>query len=494
MSYLQLDAGLPDFTKLVLSLWFRVPQASTDAAAAAWTGADGAMFDGIIPLVVLGKKGKGDTPVQVSIEEVLAYEGTQFTVIGITGGTFDYEQIGGGQCEELYGPFSYRVEGTLNVNLGASVVPGQPSHGYVDQRTIYPTGPGPDLNPSFIGLDCTGGLVTLFVNFETAQVPVVSEYAFNEAITPGESRPRPGEGPSFQQGTRITQWCSEPFGLLIDPVGETEPEEISDTVTTVTAPSGTYTGDYISSYTDISGMIRNATGAIHNNVNSIAIMPDHWHHLLVSVDLQTIESHGGEADGDIVAFVDGASKLFVAVDDVNYTGLDLSNNWVQGGDLNAVISDGAFEIAGTRPPIGNDGEPLGTPHYTLSSPKVPNNGEPLGVPATTQFVGKILPVEMAELQIFTGVSVDTGVMSNRRAFIDGDGKPVSPSPPPVDGELPTPPAETLLGKKPEILLHGSGKWIAGTNTGAPAAPLVPTGKIIAYSPDPSLHGPQGSAA
>jgi hypothetical protein len=63
--------------------------------------------------------------------------------------------------------------------------------------------------------------------------------------------------------------------------------------------------------------------------------------------------------------------------------------------------------------------------------------------------------------------------------------------------------QELLGKEADILLHGSGNWTAGTNTGkviklneigkpssVPAANFTPTGSIVAYSPDPSLHGAQ----
>jgi len=81
-----------------------------------------------------------------------------------------------------------------------------------------------------------------------------------------------------------------------------------------------------------------------------------------------------------------------------------------------------------------------------------------------------------------------------RAFVDDAGKSVDPAQ-----------AETLIGAKPVILLHGTGHWQKGTNTGPPdvidpdtgepapdpAKALTPTGKIDAYSPDPSLHGPQG---
>jgi hypothetical protein len=71
----------------------------------------------------------------------------------------------------------------------------------------------------------------------------------------------------------------------------------------------------------------------------------------------------------------------------------------------------------------------------------------------------------------------------------------------------------LLGQKPIILLHGSGNWSSGKNTGPmidnpdydpdqptsadnpiqipdPDFQFTPTGQIVSYTPDPSLHGPQ----
>ena len=99
---------------------------------------------------------------------------------------------------------------------------------------------------------------------------------------------------------------------------------------------------------------------------------------------------------------------------------------------------------------------------------------------------------MAELQIFSGVTLDTSIEANRRAFVgyDEEGssrlKPVDPKQ-----------AEDLLGKKPDILLHGSTKWQQGKNTGSlgidtvgeeiPSGQFTPTGEIKKYTPDPSIE-------
>jgi hypothetical protein len=83
-------------------------------------------------------------------------------------------------------------------------------------------------------------------------------------------------------------------------------------------------------------------------------------------------------------------------------------------------------------------------------------------------------VEMAEMQVFTGVSLDTSITANRRAFIKDDGTPANPAA-----------AQALLGKAPDILLSDFKKWKAGTNAGT-AGPFTATGTIKAYAKNPRL--------
>jgi hypothetical protein len=123
-------------------------------------------------------------------------------------------------------------------------------------------------------------------------------------------------------------------------------------------------------------------------------------------------------------------------------------------------------------------------------------GNPLGIPSSAQFVNNVYRVELAEFAMWTGVTLDTGIEANRRAFIDfrrdEAGAPVDNVLQPVDPEK----AATLLGKAPEILLHGSSKWVNGENTGTtgvdsdgnpiPSGQFHPTGGIKQYEPDPSL--------
>jgi hypothetical protein len=86
----------------------------------------------------------------------------------------------------------------------------------------------------------------------------------------------------------------------------------------------------------------------------------------------------------------------------------------------------------------------------------------VGIPAAATFVDNVYNIEMAELQLYTGVTLDASVEENRRAFIRSDRRPVKHVM--VDGIL-MPAAALLLGKMPEIWMHGSQNWIAGKNTG-----------------------------
>jgi hypothetical protein len=103
---------------------------------------------------------------------------------------------------------------------------------------------------------------------------------------------------------------------------------------------------------------------------------------------------------------------------------------------------------------------------------------------------------MAELQIWIGQSIDTGDRAMRRLFIgyprDVDGnpdtsKPLQPVPPSI--------AAKTLGK-PDILLHGTGNWKRGRNTGTSGidengklkeeGQFERTGTVEKFKPDPKL--------
>lgn len=374
MSYLQLDKGIADFEKAVISLWFRVPKKSIAAATDQFYAVeDAGTFDlnlhGIIPLVTFGPN-----------ETMVFY-------------TYDF------------------THGFAVVELGSSL-----------------------MGPCFIGVRC--GPLTVF----------------------GE------EGGSSNPNVSVLQ-----AKLQYSSGGQPPPTSPDDPT------NAGYDFFQVGGYLDGSDVV----GTPEFNFKSINVVPDKWHHVLVSFDISPGAATSQPAPG-VIKF-ESVCKFWWAFDDVNYDGEYL---WPycpvclgEAGDRNGIVSSYCM---GPRSP------------YSFAAGPIPTDGWPVGIPTSAESIDHVYPVELAELQVFTGVTLDTFITTNRRAFIDTKGAPVNPQA-----------AETLLRKPPDILFHGSGNWIAGTNTGktmkineigkpfpVPAASFKPTGAIVGYSPDPSLHGPQ----
>jgi hypothetical protein len=127
---------------------------------------------------------------------------------------------------------------------------------------------------------------------------------------------------------------------------------------------------------------------------------------------------------------------------------------------------------------------------------------PMGLPAANNRVAYIQPhCQMAELQVFTGISLDTNDVSQRRYFVDEDGKPVPPDQKANPDTGKTSGSIEGLGQRPDILLHRASNWKKGKNTGTTgmdysAKPprllfggqFSPLGSIQTVSPDPVLGG------
>lgn len=477
-SRLTLGSGTPDFNKAVISFWFRIPQESIDAASAARTGDPTAMLSGIIPLVVMGKRGKGDDGTRTHDEQQLSGVQSGSHFVGLS---FDQTVEVIGPCP-AHGIGSFDCSVTNDLNLGATIESLGPFNSYETVSVTSAGNPGDPTNPTCIGVACGGGTPTLYVNFETGAKANVSAYAFNKSVSPGGATSVP-ISETIKQGTTVTTGCSAPFGLLVpffDPI-------TSGTLTTLTLPNGSSTGTPVVGFSDVSNLFLTGTAAITSNTGAIKISPDHWHHVLVSVNLNSIATHGGSGGGSTASFTDSSAKLYIALDDKNFTKDDLSSTWVDGGGPNDVITAGAFAVAGARDSRDDDGNSLGTSTYSLPAPAVNSGNHGLGIPATSSAPN--YHVELAEFQMWTNQALDPAGESSRRAFITDDGKPET------DDTVP----EDLLGT-PAIRLHGSSNWKNGKNTGTPPAQTVdelgasqnfsPSGKIRAYKPNPSLHGPQ----
>jgi hypothetical protein len=254
----------------------------------------------------------------------------------------------------------------------------------------------------------------LVVNFESAKVPKTENY-FTEvsSITPGQGGTGGIVGQCFG-GTKsfgCDVLCC--FCLIIECSNDADNGDGEDNTTPSPPPSGYTDPGYPpkENHTNTPGIL-DGTSAIRSDVIDVAA--DAWHHVLISVDLKPLASHGvasGEsADGPIGDYIDSASQLFIALDDKNYIKDKLSDDWAEGKGDNDVVSDGAYEVAGEE--AGED-EPI--PKYTLEDSSVPAG--PVGLPATTKYVNNIYGVQMAEFLMWTGKTLDTGVEGNRRHFI-----------------------------------------------------------------------------
>lgn len=174
-----------------------------------------------------------------------------------------------------------------------------------------------------------------------------------------------------------------------------------------------------------------------SGLDPITVTTDVWHHILVSFD-----------------FSSNPGLYYCAFDDVNKTGAAL---WpaVENGSANVVNAADYSASSGS----GFSGGALDT------------EGLPIAIPTSSGNSDWVYNLRMADIQVFTGVSIDTGVEANRRAFVTLDGRPANPSL-----------AASLLGKQPEILLRGS-DWLIGRNTGT-AGNFTKTGTLNPFDPGP----------
>jgi len=201
--------------------------------------------------------------------------------------------------------------------------------------------------------------------------------------------------------------------------------------------------------------------AVSNAGSYIIVVADAWHHILVSLDLS-----GGcsstYSTPDLT--IDTTCPFYWAFDDANYNSAYLWPNTPQVVG-NADVPNGIYSDRGNQ----NSGS------FSFAAGNIPTGSKPIGIPSYSDFISKIYDVEMAELQIYTGVTLDTSVVMNRRAFVTSDGKPE------LDYSIP----DALLGKSPEIRLHTGKNWKAGTNTGT-LGNLTKVGTINDFSPGPDI--------
>ena len=376
MSYLSSDVGLPNFTKAVISLWFRVPQASVDAAKKSMGYDPETMIGGaVIPLLTFGNITEG-----FSSGGAPAINSGSLTIH--TG-----RLVSGAFVEDYPTTSQTGVNSTME---GAEF--------YAPVR----------LPPSAITVDCSGDAPCIFVNLQTpnrAHRTGMFAYLSN--------------GTSSSDVYAVTSVTSSP---------PTDPP-----------PDFMRRKDWITIGGDITDFVLSGSPEMFYGRSNVLVTADVWHHLLLSFDLSGAIGNGVSD-----------CQMWMALDDVNYVrdglpaltdgGHGPNTIFAQGGVYGGVYPDrppmlpqshpsGWYEaggVPGSDPPIRTytwiDTTITGSfePSTYRFKPE-PLVGSPINVPAPGSAVRQ---VQMAELQIFTGVTLDTGVEKNRRAFINSKGQPV----------------------------------------------------------------------
>lgn len=422
MSYLKQPSGIPDFSKAVISLWFRVPQASIATAANADQDNVPREMSGTISLLTFGK-----APIENDMEPISANIGVAVN--------FPQER-----CPPVISISGYQVA--------------------VQDYQIP---------PSFIGIDCAGGVPRLVFRLQLAEL---SNYANSSwASTRMEvydlaAVPPPFPGNFAPWETRGSGWNSLSFPF----VGQASP------LVDFSFKANWYPNFYL---------VR---------PNSPIITPDQWHHLLLSFDISagcsTRSRPYGEGTSSIASRTEAYGKLWFALDDVNYDGPDNLGPFfvTEGSDQNAILTNDCHSCAKANTfYIYNFLPPVAT--CSITAP-IPSSDSIIGIPAGSPAVeNNIYRVEMAEFQLFTDVTLNTGDKDKRRAFVDADGKPVKPAE-----------TERIMRQRPAVLLNGNSNWQAGYNTGStgvvispdgeitklPAGQFTPVAGIEKYKPEPAL--------
>ena len=442
MGFLESNEGFPDFNKAVFSLWFRVSRESCDAARAR---SHLGMFRNNIPLLVFGVEGVANEqaigPWTVQKTGTMhPYNGPQYTP------TYADGSITWNSADALVVPDGY-LTGTT---AGAPYDIMQSFVGSV----IY-TGKTTRNAPSFIGLDCSNDPPVLRINLSTGQYGSVDQARSSYSLqTVYQARCQTTKlvdptSPEYLANPTVPYI---PIGWTWTPWDPANPGGLGDWLPPGAAP---YAGIYDTGGPDdprsipavitwTTERVRTADMVYLGNWTFAPVIPDVWHHILISVDL-------------------AGNGIQIAVDDVSY-------------DADNVTSLIAY--------------------YNIAEVTIPVANYPMGVPALSAYTDNICQVQMAELQVFTGVTLDTSVEENRRAFINARGEPVDPLyglekahgifGPATPNATPSPPIK-LLGKAPDIsLTRKASNWSSGVNLGSAKVGFERTGRIRPVTPDPVL--------
>jgi len=474
MSHLVLHKGVPEFNQAVISLWFIAPRATILQVAQHANATPGrVLMRGILPLMTFGE-------------------------------TFIVKPV-----QSQPGPIASYIEQNYIYDVNYSPT-GAPRTITYRTKPTFDTPQSVVVDTSYVGIFCdldSEGKLTAELKLRL-QMHAHGEgrwlYKYNHLSIGDRKILRSGHNAA---PVKDTAWDYSSNSCLTTGV---VPDAVGKQTNTAV--------DYTAPFLDGNGPDVFAVG------NRITVVPDKWHHVLISFDL----SQKSTAEGAIVDAIypicntvpggrrielrriTNSCKAWIALDDTNYVGEQLRyGHGVAGLGDNDVATEEQYNAA-TRTEgqyyqkswqlTGLAGEQTfssgGMPTMIYLPHLMPTAGFPLGIPCVPQSVGHPYHhVEMAEFQMFTDVTMDLSDDRNRRAFIavekDSEDKPTG-------FLVPTKPktAEAFVRKRPEVLLHGQTDWIKGKNTGStgtnnkgeiiPSGQFKPTGTIKKYKPDPKV--------
>jgi hypothetical protein len=468
------DVTVSDLKQAVFSFWFKVPSESIAEANAeylTWLDGDSPRprLLGIIPLLVFGreKTGAGVTTHEVDLGDAAV----------VTHYIWDSTI-----CDWKLKPLSPPV-----FTANPSTTPSAP----VTQFTA--SGSNFDIDPSYIGVDCTTVPPTFSVHLlmgdASSQIDGVFQcHTSSDPSGAVASNQWLGGAP-----TSSPPCAGSPAG--VDGDGQTLPiDSISSTIFN-TGFGDVVLGNRPESFRTRPRDVEGQDSRDLRDTGGQRVSAGKWHHAIVSFDLTSSCATVGNiqtADGPDPTLgtqsdrTSSTCSMFISFDDHDLTGKKLSCYWPTGsGDPHAILPVNGYYVASTNifnPPVApfnsHDGNLITItnnyedPAYSYSPSGAPVEGL-IGIPATTERVDAIKTIEMAELQVFVDTTVDTSDLGIRRLFVTDVGKPE---------EMTV--AAAALGR-PVIALKGSVNWIAGVSTGS-LGDLVASGTITEYSPGPGL--------
>jgi hypothetical protein len=448
------------FQSMVLSLFFRVPQASMDAARANYNpDLDASLLSGILPLMTFGPDG-----IEALQYDIGFGEGP---LVGSSTGTFfdtgHFDSEGNVDC------------GWRPVSSGTN--PGANADAFNGVKSFDPKF---NLEPSWIGIDCREDKNVFNFNFAYTDRGTAEYVGVGQRLVTNVSN---SSNDFYQAGGGDFDVCPLPYVTYPGVVdGEGNPLKFLGAVATATK--------YIQGEmtTDLNGGKApnpERWAADPDTAAAPSIEPDKWHHLLLSPSIGSVSALGVDYGADASAQGDcsTSARLYAALDDDNISGKALTtylakntnNNWLtEGGYATSKFgqvdpggSDSSLAGGGIQLTVTTSGTPF--PSYSFSSPDV--RLDTVYIPGDDTN----LLMQMAALQIFLGETGNTAGAGLRRAFLTDKGKPARPGV-----------AEKFFGRKPDVMFFKRSSWIEGTNEGTMDIKPSVVGTIQKFNPDPTI--------